>query len=137
MPLQQRRLKGRRHCRSSTMTPIQRPTAPPPSAHPPTLSAHHTNTHTHSLTYTHPLATLPQAVAYEYNTEFSRVLQQRMEFFGSDPAADTLGRVRGEILQVKVRGCLGGGGGRCCVVNKLATLPLPVCPPRGRPQATA
>lgn len=41
-----------------------------------------------------------QAVAYEYNTEFSQVLAQRTDFYSSDPAADTINRVRGEISQV-------------------------------------
>eukprot|EP00877_Chromochloris_zofingiensis_P005730 jgi/Chrzof1/15158/Cz09g29140.t1 len=42
-----------------------------------------------------------EAVAYEFNTEFSRVLSQRMTFFSNDPSADTINRVKGEILQVK------------------------------------
>ncbi|MEW5303827.1 MAG: hypothetical protein WDW36_006481 [Sanguina aurantia] len=41
------------------------------------------------------------AVAYEYNSEFSRVLQERMTYYSSDPAADTINRVKGEILEVK------------------------------------
>ncbi|KAF8061160.1 VAMP713 [Scenedesmus sp. PABB004] len=42
-----------------------------------------------------------QAAAYELNGTFGAVLGQRMAFFSSDPAADTIGRVRGEIMQVK------------------------------------
>ncbi|GBF93600.1 hypothetical protein Rsub_06320 [Raphidocelis subcapitata] len=42
-----------------------------------------------------------EAVAYEFNTEFSAVLAQRADFYSSDPAADTINRVRGEISQVK------------------------------------
>ena len=30
------------------------------------------------------------AVAYEYNTEFSRVLSERCHFFSNDPAADAI-----------------------------------------------
>lgn len=46
-------------------------------------------------------ATYREAVAYEFNTEFSQVLAQRAAFYSSDPAADTINRVRGEISQVK------------------------------------
>lgn len=42
-----------------------------------------------------------EAVAYELNTEFSPVLRARADFYSSDPAADTINRVRGEISQVK------------------------------------
>lgn len=59
-----------------------------------------------------------QAVAYEFNTEFSRVLSQRMTFFSNDPSADTINRVKGEILQVStsvrwtaMKGCV-----HCCNV---------------------
>eukprot|EP00879_Flechtneria_rotunda_P001078 GHRR01001218.1.p1 GENE.GHRR01001218.1~~GHRR01001218.1.p1 ORF type:complete len:200 (+),score=63.99 GHRR01001218.1:139-738(+) len=45
--------------------------------------------------------TYREAIAYEYNTDFSRVLQQRMEYFSNDPSADVINRVRGEITQVK------------------------------------
>lgn len=41
-----------------------------------------------------------QAVAYEYNGAFSTVLAQRMTYFNSDPGADVIDRVRGEISQV-------------------------------------
>lgn len=41
------------------------------------------------------------AVAYEYNTEFSSILQQRMRYFVSDPNADTINRVRGGVAEVK------------------------------------
>ncbi|KAK4358566.1 hypothetical protein RND71_020795 [Anisodus tanguticus] len=37
------------------------------------------------------------APAYAMNDEFSRVLHQQMEFFSSNPSADTLTRVRGEV----------------------------------------
>uniref|UniRef100_M1A5D2 Vesicle-associated membrane protein n=1 Tax=Solanum tuberosum TaxID=4113 RepID=M1A5D2_SOLTU len=37
------------------------------------------------------------APAYSMNDEFSRVLHQQMEFFSSNPSADTLNRVRGEV----------------------------------------
>lgn len=42
------------------------------------------------------------APAYAMNDEFSRVLHQQMEFFSSNPSADTLNRVRGEISEVSV-----------------------------------
>ncbi|KAK9828831.1 hypothetical protein WJX72_002301 [[Myrmecia] bisecta] len=41
------------------------------------------------------------AVAYEYNTDFSRVLQQRCDYFSNDPNADAINRVRGGITEVK------------------------------------
>lgn len=39
----------------------------------------------------------PSAPAYAMNDEFSRVLHQQMEFFSSNPSADTINRVRGEV----------------------------------------
>ncbi|KAK7853356.1 vesicle-associated membrane protein 714 [Quercus suber] len=42
------------------------------------------------------------APAYAMNDEFSRVLHQQMEFFSSNPSADTLNRVRGEIRTIMV-----------------------------------
>ncbi|DBA72146.1 TPA: hypothetical protein ACH3X2_010868 [Trebouxia sp. C0005] len=41
------------------------------------------------------------AVAYEYNTEFSSVLHQRMRYFANDPNADAINRVRGGVAEVK------------------------------------
>ena len=35
-----------------------------------------------------------QAVAYEYNTEFSAFLSERSTFYSSDSAADTITRVK-------------------------------------------
>ncbi|KAI8573454.1 hypothetical protein RHMOL_Rhmol01G0279000 [Rhododendron molle] len=43
----------------------------------------------------------PYAPAYAMNDEFSRVLHQQMEFFSSNPSADTLNRVRGEVNEVR------------------------------------
>ncbi|KAK4753742.1 hypothetical protein SAY87_001846 [Trapa incisa] len=43
----------------------------------------------------------PHAPAYAMNDEFSRVLHQQMEFFSSNPSADTLNRVRGEVEEVR------------------------------------
>lgn len=42
------------------------------------------------------------APAYAMNDEFSRVLHQQMEFFSSNPSADTLNRVRGEVSEASV-----------------------------------
>ncbi|KAK6119890.1 hypothetical protein DH2020_046364 [Rehmannia glutinosa] len=42
------------------------------------------------------------APAYAMNDEFSRVLHQQMEFFSSNPSADTLNRVRGEVRTIMV-----------------------------------
>jgi len=42
-----------------------------------------------------------QALAYAYNTEFSRVLHQQMEYFSTNPSADAITRVKGEISEVK------------------------------------
>ncbi|KAJ0020666.1 hypothetical protein Pint_31823 [Pistacia integerrima] len=41
------------------------------------------------------------ALAYAMNDEFSRVLHQQMEFFSSNPSADTLNRVRGEVGEIR------------------------------------
>ena len=41
------------------------------------------------------------ALAYAYNTEFSRVLHQQMDYFSSNPAADALSRAKGEMAEVK------------------------------------
>ncbi|GAB4824651.1 hypothetical protein Ancab_007523 [Ancistrocladus abbreviatus] len=41
------------------------------------------------------------APAYAMNDEFSRVLHQQMEFFSSNPSADTLNRVRGEVNEIR------------------------------------
>lgn len=41
------------------------------------------------------------AVAYEMNTEFSPVLRDRMHFFNTDPRADIVTRVRGEVVELK------------------------------------
>jgi vesicle-associated membrane protein 7 len=41
------------------------------------------------------------ALAYAFNDEFARVLAQQMDYFNSNPQADTLNRVRGEIAEVK------------------------------------
>ncbi|KAG2439573.1 hypothetical protein HXX76_004925 [Chlamydomonas incerta] len=45
-------------------------------------------------------AAAKEAVAYEYNTEFSRVLAERAAHF-SDPSADAINRVKGELQEVK------------------------------------
>lgn len=42
------------------------------------------------------------ALAYAMNDEFSRVLHQQMEFFSSNPSADTLNRVRGEVGEASI-----------------------------------
>lgn len=44
----------------------------------------------------------PYAPAYAMNDEFSRVLHQQMEFFSSNPSADTLNRVRGEVGEASI-----------------------------------
>ncbi|KAJ9541241.1 hypothetical protein OSB04_027747 [Centaurea solstitialis] len=44
----------------------------------------------------------PYAPAYAMNDEFSRVLHQQMEFFSSNPSADTLNRVRSEVRTIMV-----------------------------------
>lgn len=41
------------------------------------------------------------ALAYGMNEDFSRVLQKQMDFFSRDPNADRVGRVRGEIEEVR------------------------------------
>lgn len=42
------------------------------------------------------------APAYAMNDDFSRVLHQQMEFFSSNPSADTLNRVRGEVNEASI-----------------------------------
>lgn len=44
----------------------------------------------------------PYAPAYAMNDEFSRVLHQQMEFFSSNPSADTLTRVRSEVGEASI-----------------------------------
>ena len=46
-------------------------------------------------------AAAKSALAYAYNTEFSRVLHQQMDYFNSNPNVDSLSRVKGEISEVK------------------------------------
>lgn len=41
------------------------------------------------------------AIAYGMNTDFSRVLQNQMEFYSNNPSADRITKVRGEIDEVK------------------------------------
>lgn len=40
------------------------------------------------------------AHAYAMNDEFSRVLSQQMEYYSSDPNADRINRLKGEMSQV-------------------------------------
>jgi len=40
------------------------------------------------------------ALAYAMNDEFSRVLHHQMEFFSSNPSANTLNRLRGEVSEI-------------------------------------
>ncbi|KAJ6803241.1 vesicle-associated membrane protein 714 [Iris pallida] len=42
------------------------------------------------------------ALAYAMNDEFSRVLHQQMEYFSSNPSADALNRVRGEVSEANL-----------------------------------
>ena len=46
-------------------------------------------------------ATASTALAYAYNTEFSRVLRQQMEYFSTNPNADSINKVKSEIAEVK------------------------------------
>lgn len=41
------------------------------------------------------------ALAYAMNDEFARVLAQQMEYFSTNPGADAINRVKGEITEVK------------------------------------
>ena len=41
------------------------------------------------------------APAYAHNAEFSKVLEERMEYYSSNEKADTINRVRGGISEVK------------------------------------
>eukprot|EP00262_Sarcandra_glabra_P010522 TRINITY_DN2580_c0_g1_i1.p1 TRINITY_DN2580_c0_g1~~TRINITY_DN2580_c0_g1_i1.p1 ORF type:complete len:170 (+),score=19.65 TRINITY_DN2580_c0_g1_i1:45-512(+) len=40
------------------------------------------------------------ALAYSMNDEFSRVLHQQMEYFSSNPSADTINRLQGEVSEI-------------------------------------
>ena len=42
-----------------------------------------------------------EVLAYELNTDFGKVIQDRMSFFSSDKAADPINRVRGELGEVR------------------------------------
>jgi len=46
-------------------------------------------------------ATASTALAYAYNTEFSRVLRQQMEYYSTNPNADSINKVKSEIAEVK------------------------------------
>lgn len=46
------------------------------------------------------------AQAYGMNDEFSRVLSQQMEYYSSDPNADKINRLKGEMSQVSHQCCL-------------------------------
>ena len=41
------------------------------------------------------------AIAFAMNTEFARVLSDRMEYFNDNPNADAFGKVRGQLDDVK------------------------------------
>ena len=41
------------------------------------------------------------APAYAHNAEFSKVLEERMEYYSNNEKADTINRVRGGISEVK------------------------------------
>uniref|UniRef100_A0A061R962 Vesicle-associated membrane protein 7 n=1 Tax=Tetraselmis sp. GSL018 TaxID=582737 RepID=A0A061R962_9CHLO len=41
------------------------------------------------------------AIAYEYNTDFSPQLTERMDFWSNNPRADSIGRLREDISEVK------------------------------------
>mmetsp|Transcript_42488 Transcript_42488/g.76193 ORF Transcript_42488/g.76193 Transcript_42488/m.76193 type:complete len:150 (-) Transcript_42488:280-729(-) len=41
------------------------------------------------------------AIAYEYNSDFSGQLAQRMDFWSNDPQADAIGRCKTDINEVK------------------------------------
>ncbi|URE46565.1 mRNA-decapping enzyme-like protein [Musa troglodytarum] len=65
------------------------------------------------------------ALAYAMNDEFSRVLHQQMEFFSSNPSADTLNRARGEIHTImvdNVEKILDRGDRIALLVDKTATM---------------
>ncbi|XP_010943809.1 vesicle-associated membrane protein 714 [Elaeis guineensis] len=68
------------------------------------------------------------ALAYAMNDEFSRVLHQQMEFFSSNPSADTLNRVRGEISEIhtimvdNIEKILDRGDRIALLVDKTATM---------------
>lgn len=80
-------------CSSPTGRPLPH-TAPhlPPPPLPPSLKP---------TQPTHPHHPSEQALAYAYNTEFSRVLHQQIEYFSSNPSADAITRVKGDISEVK------------------------------------
>ncbi|XP_072964432.1 vesicle-associated membrane protein 714 [Typha angustifolia] len=68
------------------------------------------------------------ALAYAMNDEFSRVLHQQMEFFSSNPSADTLNRVRGEVSEIhtimveNIEKILDRGDRISLLVDKTATM---------------
>lgn len=41
------------------------------------------------------------APAYAHNAEFSKILEERMDYYSSNEKADTINRVRGGISEVK------------------------------------
>lgn len=40
-------------------------------------------------------------MAYEYDIQFSRLMQEKMEYFSTNPNADAINRVRGGIADTK------------------------------------
>ncbi|THG03429.1 hypothetical protein TEA_013947 [Camellia sinensis var. sinensis] len=63
----------------------------------------------------------PYAPAYAMNDEFSRVLHQQMEFFSSNPSADTLNRVR-TIMVDNIEKILERGDRIELLVDKTSTM---------------
>lgn len=55
------------------------------------------------------------AQPYAMNDEFSRILSQQMEYFSSDPNADRINRLKGEMSQVIITSdnCLASSGYVC------------------------
>lgn len=62
------------------------------------------------------------ALAYAMNDEFARVLHQQMEFFSSNPSADTLNRLRGEVSEASTMKCLHLGHFSCMFLVSSAEL---------------
>ena len=50
---------------------------------------------------TYPGDRVAVAIAFSMNAEFSRVMETRMNFFNDDPSADSFGKVKNQLEDVK------------------------------------
>jgi vesicle-associated membrane protein 7 len=91
-----RALKG--SSRTAEPGPLLSPRATPPLRPPRPLPATLPRQAKFQAAYGARAAT---AIAFAMNTEFARILQDRMDFFNDNPGADSFGKVKNQIEDVK------------------------------------